>query len=518
MTDAAIPGGAGFAPDRVAAQPAAAAGSRTPVLVLIFLVSLAVPLFFHAGGLRLAPYRIVLLLMFVPLMVQWLTGRGGRIILPDMLVVGFCAWSVLSLNIVHGPVEIWEFAGIFVVETMAPYWLARMSIRNAEAFRFFVASFFVVVAALTVVAAVEGVTGRLVVNEIFRGFGSTFPNAPLEPRWGLERAQATFEHPILFGVFVSAGFGLFFYALGRRGGMFRVLGPGASFAATFFSLSMGAYISVFLQVMLIGWDKVTAFIRLQRRWRILFYLVAAAYVTVDLLSNRTPFNVFIDYLTFNSGNAYNRVLIWKYGTAEVWRHPLFGIGLNEWVRAPWMSTSMDNFWLVHAVRYGLPSLICLMAAFFVMMWRIGKAPLTSPELIDARAGLLIALGGVMLSICTVHLWNATYCFLMFLLGAGAWLIDQRDAPAAEAAAPARRADPFAAAARPAAAPRRTPAIGAETAPERPVLERGAAGRGADRAVMTAPPPAHGPVIGALHRPARARRTPFDPSSRNRPLS
>ena len=293
MTDAAIPGGAGFAPDR-AAPTAAASGSRTPVLVLIFLISLAIPLFFHAGGLRLAPYRIVLLLMFVPLMIQWLTGRGGRIILPDMLVLGFCVWSVLALIVVHGPVEIWEFAGIFVVETMAPYWLARTSIRNAEAFRFFVASFFVVVAALAVVAAIEGVTGRLVVNEIFRGFGATFPNAPLEPRWGLERAQATFEHPILFGVFVSAGFGLFFYALGRRGGMFRVLGPGASFAATFFSLSMGAYISVFLQIMLIGWDKVTGFIRLQSRWRILFYLVAAAYVTVDLLSNRTPFNVFID--------------------------------------------------------------------------------------------------------------------------------------------------------------------------------------------------------------------------------
>jgi hypothetical protein len=69
---------------------------------------------------------------------------------------------------------------------------------------------------------------------------------------------------------------------------------------------------------------------------------------VDLLSNRTPFHVFVTYLTFSVETGYARIMIWNWGIAEVMRHPVFGIGLAEWERPLWKSGSMDNFWLVRS--------------------------------------------------------------------------------------------------------------------------------------------------------------------------
>ena len=49
------------------------------------------------------------------------------------------------------------------------------------------------------------------------------------------------------------------------------------------------------------------------------------------------------YFTFSTTSAYNRIIIFEYGSAEVMRNPIFGIGLGDWIRPVWMSDSMDNF-------------------------------------------------------------------------------------------------------------------------------------------------------------------------------
>ena len=59
---------------------------------------------------------------------------------------------------------------------------------------------------------------------------------------------------------------------------------------------------------------------------------------------------------FNPQTADGRLIILEYGSAEIARHPVFGIGLNEWVRPWYKKQSVDNFWLSHAMRFGLPSL------------------------------------------------------------------------------------------------------------------------------------------------------------------
>jgi hypothetical protein len=97
------------------------------------------------------------------------------------------------------------------------------------------------------------------------------------------------------------------------------------------------------------------------------------YVGIDLFSTKTPFHVFVNYFTFSKQSAYNRILIFEYGTAEVARHPVFGIGLGDWERPVWMSDSMDNFWLVTAVRYGVPALFLLLLGLLLgILWKAGQ--------------------------------------------------------------------------------------------------------------------------------------------------
>jgi hypothetical protein len=145
-------------------------------------------------------------------------------------------------------------------------------------------------------------------------------------------------------------------------------------------------------------------------------------VIIDLFSNRTPFHVVVTYLTFSTGSAYNRLLIWEYGTAEVWRHPFFGIGFADWVRPAWMSGSMDNFWLVIAVRYGMPAFLLLAAAFVSMIGALGRLRIDRGKN-HCRSGLFVSLGGLIVAGCTVDYWNAIYCWLLFMLGCGMWMLE-----------------------------------------------------------------------------------------------
>ena len=51
----------------------------------------------------------------------------------------------------------------------------------------------------------------------------------------------------------------------------------------------------------------------------------------------------IDNLAFDAKTGWGRTEIFQYGAAEVLRHPIFGIGLNDWVRPWWRKPSVDNF-------------------------------------------------------------------------------------------------------------------------------------------------------------------------------
>lgn len=391
-----------------------------PPMILLFLIAMVVPVWLQVGPLLLMPHRIILLVLFGPLCIQLLMGRAGRIGSYDLLVLFATIWAVLAILLnenFYGHSNV-QPIGIHVLETLGAYLLGRVAIRSRDDFVGFVNVFFWVLIVLVPFAVIEAVTHRAIMLELIPKSVSVVYT---EHRWGLRRAQTVFGHPILFGVFSGIGFGLFWYIM--RTGFLRFAGAGLAAAGTFFSLSTGALISVTIQITLIGWEKITA--PHARRWTIFACICATLYVAIDLLSNRTPFHVLITYATFNTGSAYNRILIWRYGMENVWANPWFGLGENvwTWTRPSWMSSSADNFWLLWTMKYGLPSFLAMAAALTVMIRKISLAPLHDPLAQACRAGYLTSIGGIIIAGGTVHFWHGVMAFVMFMFGAGVWAIE-----------------------------------------------------------------------------------------------
>jgi hypothetical protein len=413
---------------------------KSSVLIPIFIFTLALPVFFYVGTTRLSPYRLVLLATLIPCFVAWVSGSVGRIRLPDIFILLTAMWGAIVLVTLHGD-EALQSAGIFAIETFGPFIFAKRYIRDVFAFHRMVRSLVFMVLFLLPFAVYENVAGRPILIELFSNIMPAYNVVFDEPRLGLRRAQVTFEHFILFGFACSSAFALSFYVFGSPRRREGVLAPGLVAMTVFCSLSAGALLSVAVQAMLIGWDKITA--RVTRRWAILATIIIGSFLVVNLASNRTPFEVFISYLTFDADTSYMRVQIWYYGTQSVMAHPIFGIGLGDWERPSWMSGSIDNFWLVAANRYGIPGFLFIAGSFLSVCFGLGRLRNLSFQVAQCRKGLIITICGLIISLCTVHVWDAPYVLTIFLLGSGMWMFErQNEVASASTTAPQRHSIPL----------------------------------------------------------------------------
>lgn len=415
----------------VAPRTRAEAGGLS-ILVVLFLIGLVIPSIIEVGTLRLSVYRIGLLLLTVPCIFFWLSGRAGRIRLADITIILYWAWSALSFTMHHGFGSMIERNGISFIETVGTYLLARCFIRTAEDFRAMVRVLYYIVMAMLPFALYETLTGHALMMEIF-GIFSDVPNRiEKEPRLGLYRVQGPFEHQILFGVFCGSILAMVHLCLGYgEGVMKRGLRSGSLFLAAFLSLSSGPLASQVVQILLLGWNWVMR--KVQVRWKILAWMAGGMIALIEAVSNRSTPEILISYFAFDPWTAWNRIRIWNHGSANVAANPVFGIGLNDWDRPAWMLSSVDMFWLLPAMQNGLPAALLLFSTLLLIFlqatFRKGLDPRTS----SYRTGYLISMMGLFLAGWTVHYWNATYVLAIFLIGSGAWFADA--APETEDAEP-----------------------------------------------------------------------------------
>jgi len=400
---------------------AVAEASPNRLLIALFVVSLVMPFFIYLGGLRLSAYRIYLLVFMLTFVIRWLNGSSGRVRAPDILVIFTSLWMMVALFVNHGIIDYWDFAGILVIETVVPYLAARVLIRNLTSYQTFVRWYFLIVAILLPLALYENMTGKPILLDLFRGIIPTYFNINMEPRMGLERAQTTMPHPILFGVFCAPAFALSWYTLSPEGALFKqIRRPFVVGVAVFSSLSSGAFMGVMLQAFLIGWDEVLKSIR--NRWKIFAILFAILYIALELASNRNAFQIIATELTFSKASAWNRIHTFNYAIDDVYSNPIFGLGQRDWTRPGWMKSSVDNFWLLVAMRYGILPWCLLILSVVLICWKAAVAPLSGIHA-RVRRGYLIAFISMIVTAFTVHMWDATYCVFMFLMGAGVWFSD-----------------------------------------------------------------------------------------------
>lgn len=403
--------------------------ATSALLVIIFIGVLLPPAYFDIGSARLSFSRFFLLIAIIPLLIRMLSGRAGSFLITDYLIIMYSVWIFITYTYHYGLDKI-GLSGITIVEQLGAYLVGRTLIRNSTDYLIFIKSFFVAILILFPFALFELFTGVNIWAVMLDPITSVHIKAPSAyGRIGLERVMSGFEHPILFGLFCSLGMANFFYVF--RPKIFKALAMMALTAGmTFMSLSSAPLMAISSQVFMMTWDILT-----KGRWLLLAILAVSAYITIDVLSNRTPIAIIISTLTFNANSAWTRVSIWEYGYAAVVANPIMGIGLESWPRPFWLTSSVDNFWLLISMRHGIPALVLLVGALASHLFFIMRAKCLSPTLKRYRTGYVLALFCLYFTLCTVHIWGGVSSFVFFYLGAGLWFVSAAAEPPETASVP-----------------------------------------------------------------------------------
>ena len=384
-----------------------------PALTL-FLVALLIPLALHLGPMRLTPYRIMLLGLVVPLGIRVLSGGAGRVTAVDTLMVFYGLWLFVALAVTHGTAEI-AYAGITAVELLGGYFVGRCFVRGPEDYRWLFRALLVALLVLLPFSVIETITGKLVIPDLLRPLGETPSRGwSAYSRMGLERVYSVFDHPILYGLFGSMMLANFAFI--ARSTQTRVLMMAVSVISAGLSLSSGPLLACALQFAMLAWYWV-----MKGRWHILIALIGMLYLLFIVVAERSFASFVIGRLTFNPMSGWIRMAIFEYGWQNAMENPIFGLGLNDWERPSWLTSSVDNFWLLNAMRYGLPGAGLIVAIFLSHCLYAALVRLKNPEWIALRNGHLIVLVGTCFTLITVHMWGAASVFVMFYIGAGAWI-------------------------------------------------------------------------------------------------
>ena len=386
-----------------------------------FLAAIAMPpeAQFNLGPLVLSPQRVLLMLALFPAVLRVIGDRRLGLRMLDGLAGLHVLWAWISVCKVHGinSMSI-EAGGSYTIEFLGSYMLGRALIASPAHAVFFARRLLLFIFVIALAAVPEMLTGKHLIREAFGSvFGSRYLGG-VTPRFGLTRAFASFDHPILWGVFAASALGMTWYLTRARYllSFRRLWRCVAIVGAAFTSLSTGPLMACTVQIGILGWDVVTKGIK--GRWWILLAGAVAAYIAIDALSNRDPLTVFVHYLTFNAQTGYDRKLIWDIGLAQVKLTPLFGIGFNPWTTAPewWHNTSVDAFWLLTALRYGVPGALTLVALTLWAIVRMIRVPYK--PLRPIVMGWLVTFIGLSIAAVTVHLWGSAFVLFGFLLGMG----------------------------------------------------------------------------------------------------
>lgn len=403
--------------------------STLPVtLAAVLLYLLLIPAQFNLtiAGIYLSPYRVFLLGASLYLLASALR-QSIRFVWPDLLVIGAVGWIWLASYMSSGSLETAIImGGSHTVDMGLAYFLARVSIQSTSDFRRFLILIAPGIILLSAVIVTESVSRTLILQPL----ASSITGMPMpiryEVRVGLVRGTASFPHPILAGIFVASFLPI--YLLSGLRGWPKILSVIAALGGVF-TMSSAAMLGVVVGGALTAYDWLTERIR-NFTWQIFMVFSAMLYAVVELTTNTGFYGLLIRYASLNTTSAYNRVLIWQYGTENIAKYPWFGIGYSDWERPDWMhSGSFDHFWLIMALRFGIPETFMLLAATLIGIAMIALRSRTMlPH--DARLlrGVAISLAVFALGVNSVSLWMSALAWFFMLLGLTVSLGTIQEAP------------------------------------------------------------------------------------------
>lgn len=397
-------------------------GRVLPIVVLFYAVLVPTEIRIELAGQFLYPTRLVEFCL-LPWIFWQFAKRQFKPVIWDVLFVIGCLWMLVAFVAIYGAQIGLLSGGALVVDTLLPYIIGRLAIRNSTDIR----RFLVLIAPGLLLAGLSLLVEVMVARPLIRPWAaSVFGALPqyeggiavgargfvTEQRLGLLRATGPFAHPILAGICVSGFLALFLYSGLRRWPFF--VGVGASLLGVF-SLSSAAFLGIALSLGLLITDQIQrmlAFIS----WRIILPAAGGLLFILHMLTENGLI-AYVGRFTLNPASAGYRRLIMHFGSESVMNNPIFGIGFRDYERPVWMvKASVDNQWLLLAIRFGiLPALMqiaVIVAA--ILLLSVNSSHLNETER-RLRVGMAVALAVFALLGFTVSFYGGVEAwFYMFL--------------------------------------------------------------------------------------------------------
>ena len=395
------------------------------ILIALFILSIFIPVEFHfmAGSLRIEPYRIVLAISLLYGLFNF------RKILEQADLVDILLFVLLGLVFAsffynHDLQKAFESTGIYAIETLGSFYLARLWITTPKRFYNMNMAFIVIIVLLFGFGVYESFNHHRILHEWAKAItGNDSLDYRLYThyyvRLGILRATNVFSHPILYGTIAALFFPflmlLMFFTYRKRYLFSNVV----LFSTMMLTLSSAPLLSLLFQglsaIVVKFWSGA------QRFWLAFGFIFIAGGMFLQAFSNRGFFGILISYLTFNPITGYYRMLQWKYSMHDISNNLLFGIAHHDWTRPAWLTESIDSFWLLLVLQHGIiAGFLLFVVSFYAVFHTLNHLHRHHAYTRWMIKSWVLAFTAMILIGFTVDFYGKLQPMFFFFLGAIAW--------------------------------------------------------------------------------------------------
>ena len=304
-------------------------------------------------------HRILICVMCLRICLDSELLRSFRLLLIDKMVLAFAGLSLVAGLMTTDTFVMIEYWGGSVFDTVLPYFVLRFVLRRHADYVKLIVSVAWVSAGLACLGVYQWLSGDNLVGFMhrFSAFKTTAAEYSPWMRFGLYRANITFSHAIMFGLYfaILAGLytGLHGYMRRKRVVFYGVLTCLVLGLVT--SMSSGPALAA------IAFVIVAVIYRYRRYWKICVGGIVVMFALLEIASN-SPWYEAMSRLTFSEETAFYRVLlIRKTLGGGMSGHWLAGYGLVDPGWGPELfgkkHTDLVNQYVETVVTWGLLGLV-----------------------------------------------------------------------------------------------------------------------------------------------------------------
>ncbi len=273
--------------------------------------------------------RIVILAIYARLfLLTNLTNRFKFIWLDKLIILYFLCQVLAGAVTAQSLMAFLENRAGAVFSLVLPYFAVRLIVTNREEYVKLLKTIVLVAAPMAIIGFYESMTGNNPVGFLrnYWAWGGSAPYVAVS-RFGFFRAELTFPHAIMYGLFFAMFGPLCAGALfsAKTDRAFYSIGLGLMGIGVFSSMSSGPWLAGLLSISFI------VFFRWRKHWKPVVLTILLVCFSVEIISNRHFYDVLGDF-TMNPSTAWYRsklidVALFEGGMSDHWLTG-FGFGVD----------------------------------------------------------------------------------------------------------------------------------------------------------------------------------------------